>query len=311
MVEKCIALRRTLVVNSILIKFEAYLLSEKRVSVNTFQAYMQDVKQFVAFLTTKNMQLLQAQEEDLKKFLAFLKEQHCTARSMARKISSLRVFFSWAHNTVQWQNITKNIVSPKLEKRLPQFLSEKEVEELFASAQLDTSDLGKRNAVMLFLLYVAGLRISELTHLTVTHLDLDSSTIIIEGKGGKGRVVPIPAHVVVMVREYLDTVHKKFIVYHGKTDYLFPVMYGKAIKPISRQSFWGILKDLCVKTTIKRSVSPHQLRHSLATHLLKNGADLRSLQLLLGHENISTVQIYTHLDTGHLRKEYDKKHPRS
>ena len=132
-----------------------------------------------------------------------------------------------------------------------------------------------------------------------------------QGKGGKERLIPLPESMVVMLQEYRQGVHKKFIEQYGPTNYLFPVCYAGTIKPISRQSCWVILKDMCAKTSIAKEIWPHQLRHSLATHLLKNGADLRSLQLLLGHENIATVEIYTHLDTRHLRKIYDKKHPRS
>lgn len=297
---------------SILNKFEAYLLTEKRVSLNTYQAYIQDIKQLCSYLEGQKLTLQQATLDDLKKFLAYMKQtNNCTARSMARKISSMKVLYGWMHEQSGSTNHAAELRSPKLEKKLPQFLSEKEIQELFEVSNNDTSELGKRNAVMLNLLYVSGVRISELTHLKINQLDLESGTIIIDGKGGKGRIIPIPQPSVVILKNYLNAEHKKFIKQHGATDYLFPIVYGNIIKPISRQSFWGILKQLCQKTTIKRNISPHQLRHSLATHLLKRGADLRSLQLLLGHEHVSTVQIYTHLETGYLRKVYDKKHPRS
>ena len=114
-----------------------------------------------------------------------------------------------------------------------------------------------------------------------------------------------------LLQEYLATIHKSFVTQHQETDYLFPTLYAGKIKPLSRQACWMILKELCKKTSINRPISPHVLRHSLATHLLKNGAHLRSLQLLLGHENLSTVEIYTHIELSHLRTVYDKKHPRS
>jgi site-specific recombinase XerD len=230
---------------------------------------------------------------------------------MARKISSMKVFYSWARASLGYKNPAEDLKSPKLEKKLPQYLSEPEIEELFTAANEDSSEIGKRNRVMLNLIYVSGVRISELTNLKCSQVDLESGTIIVNGKGGKGRIIPIPQGTGNLIKTYLQVTHKKFTEQHGPTDYLFPIMYGKAIKPISRQSFWSILKELVKKTTIKRTISPHQLRHSLATHLLKRGADLRSLQMILGHEHVSTVQIYTHLETGYLRKVYDKKHPRS
>ena len=164
---------------------------------------------------------------------------------------------------------------------------------------------------MLYLLYVTGLRITELVSLIISNIHFDTGILEVHGKGGKGRVIPLPTPTLDMIRAYLESVHKKFIEAHGQTDYLFPTLYASAIKPITRQSFWQVLKDLCKKTTIQKAISPHTLRHSLATHLLKNGAHLRSLQMLLGHENISTVQIYTHVEVSYLRHVYDKKHPRS
>src|SRR5690606_24159719 len=138
--------------------------------------------------------------------------------------------------------------------------------------------------------------------------------ISLVGKGGRQRMIPLPSAMVHILNEYIQSMQNSMVLKRKLADrslYLFPVLYGKKIKPISRQSCWMILKKLCINAGIKRPVSPHQLRHSFATHMLKKGADLRSLQLLLGHENISTVQTYTHVETSHLRIIYDKKHPRS
>lgn len=296
---------------SILNKFEAYLLTERRIAINTFNAYMQDIRQFVTFLESNNSILQDTTLDLLKSFLATLKKEQVSARSMSRKISSLKSFFSWAQDTLQWKNYTVDLTFPKLGKKLPNYLLEHEIEELFSVAQQDTTEIGKRNKTMLFLLYVAGLRITELISLTCSRIYFDAGHLEIIGKGGKGRIVPLPQNMVTMIKQYLETYHKTFTQTHGMSDYLFPTLYAGSIKPISRQAFWAILKELCKKTSIKKPVSPHTLRHSLATHLLKKGAHLRSLQMLLGHENISTVQIYTHVDVGYLRKVYDKKHPRS
>ena len=296
---------------SVLNKFEAYLLTEKCVARNTFHAYMKDIRQFALFVRSTNTLLKDTNLIILKSYLKKLRHDTMSASSVARKISSLKVFFKWAHQQLGWLDFTHNLIFPKIEQKLPNYLSPEEIQELLQAALLDSSDTGKRNLVMLYLLYSTGVRITELTTLTTSNVDFDSGCLTVMGKGGKERIVPLQQMVMQLVRDYLSTVHKKFIYLHQTTDYLFPIIYAGTIRPISRQAFWGILKQLCKKTSIKRPVSPHVLRHSLATHLLKNGAHLRSLQLLLGHENLSTVQIYTHVELSYLRTIYDKKHPRS
>ena len=284
-------------------KFEAYLLTEKRVSVNTFSAYKCDITQFMYFLSKKNITIEQIKKNDLKKFLFYLYDRKLSARSVARKISSLKIFFAYIHQRFGWKNIAEELYMPKIEKKLPQYLTENEIKLLLTAAEHDQTVIGIRNKVMLYLLYVSGMRISELVTLTIADMHFDTGFIAVCGKGGRQRMIPIPQIVLTMIKNYMGTLKN--------TDYLFPVKYGKKIKPISRQAFWVILKKLSKRAGIDQSIFPHQLRHSLATHLLKKGADLRSLQLLLGHESIATVQIYTHVEISHLREVYDKKHPRS
>ena len=185
--------------------------------------------------------------------------------------------FSYAHEHHGWPKLAEDLIFPKLEKRLPQHLPENEVEVLLKVADLDNSDIGVRNKVMLYLLYVSGMRITELTTLSVSSLHFDTGFIALQGKGGKGRMVPLPAPMLDLLKYYLNAVHSSFVARGRATDYLFPIFYAGKIKPISRQAFWGILKKMWEKTGIKRSISPHKLRHSLATHLLQKGADLRSL----------------------------------
>lgn len=297
---------------SIITKFEAYLLTEKRIAKNTFEAYCLDLGQFAAFLKEKNIPLEKATNDVIKAYLLSLKKAGISARSMARKISSLKAFYNYAQRVVGWKNHAEDLLFPKLEKSLPRFLTEQEIAMLFDVAQKDTSYIGKRNKLILHLLYVSGTRITELTQLKIADIHMDTGFITIQGKGSKQRMVPLPQQTFELIREYLDTVHTVFRKKHSSTiEFLFPTLYAGKIKPISRQSCWVILKKLCYCAGIKRNISPHQLRHSLATHLLKKGADLRSLQLWLGHENLTTVQIYTHVDTSFLREVYDKKHPRS
>ncbi len=295
-------------------KFIVYLLTEKRVSHNTFAAYRRDIQQFMFFLKQANLVLEDLVLKDLKHFLKYLKDLELSARSMSRKISSLKTFYGYLEHHHGWDNLASELIFPKLEKRLPSYLSEQEIEHLLKVASADATDQAIRNKVMLYLLYVSGMRISEMTNMHLSDIHFDTGFIAITGKGGKGRMIPMPSPMLAMLKKYLDTVHRNFVAKKAKkraTDYLFPICYGGKIKPITRQAFWGILKNLWKKTGIAKSVSPHKLRHSLATHMLKNGADLRSLQLILGHESISTVQIYTHLETSYSRSVYDKKHPRS
>lgn len=300
------------------VHFESHLLTERRVASNTFNAYKSDLDQFAQFLNTQNKQLESLKAADLKEFLHHLISQHHVgARSMARKISTLRLFFTYLHEHAGLHDIGQTLHVPKLEKKLPHYLTEDEMKDLLKAADRDTSNNGVRNKVMLYLLYVTGMRISELIQLHVSDISFDTSLVSITGKGGRQRMVPLPEFMLKMLKEYLDTIHKTFIKNNKDKNatrfckYLFPILYAGVIKPITRQSFWMILKHVWEKTGSKKTISPHQLRHSVATHMLKRGADLRSLQLLLGHENIATVQIYTHLEKSHVRTIYDKKHPRS
>jgi integrase/recombinase XerD len=289
-------------------RFEAYLLTEKRVSDNTFGAYKKDIEQLSEFLGERL--LTEIDVADLKSFLKELHDQGISARSLARKISTLKAFFRYLNTRFEIENISKDLRFPRLEKKLPRYLTEQEIKQLFIQAEKDRSALGERNRVMLYLMYVSGMRVTELVQLKTGSVHFDTGVIHIEGKGGKQRVVPISHGMCSMLSNFLQHVHPQ-LTKKQKTNFLFPVIYGRKVKPLTRQSFWSIIKSIWKKTGSKKDISPHQLRHSLATHMLKNGADLRSLQMLLGHENVSTVQIYTHVEKSHLRNVYDKKHPRS
>jgi integrase/recombinase XerD len=299
--------------NRIIESFNTYLLTEKLVSQNTFVAYKTDIGQFIHFLNSYSLSISDLSIADIKKFLHTLKKENRAATSMSRKISALKVFLAYCTDKGHCAtDLSKQLTFPKIEQRLPEVLNEQEIEQLLAIADADRSLNGKRNKVMLYLLYVSGLRISELTNLTIGAIHWDTGFILINGKGDKQRMVPLPAAMMQLLRDYMQEVHPNGKEPRKTTiNFLFPILYGGTVRPITRQAFWGILKKLWQKSGNSKSISPHNLRHSLATHLLKRGADLRSLQLLLGHENISTVQIYTHVEKSHLRMIYDKKHPRS
>lgn len=293
-------------------KFEAYLLTEKRVSQNTFHSYKRDLEQFVRFLIKTERDFFSVTSDELKNFIHYLYSLKLTARSIARKISTLKALFGYLNLHFDIKNSAKELHIPKIDKKLPSYLSKDEVLSVLDIAGKDSSHLGMRNMIMLYLLYISGMRVSELIQLQVTDLHFDTGFIAINGKGGKQRMMPLPMAVTELLHRYISFLQNRCTIKQHKSQmYLFPVVYGKTIKPLSRQSCWIILKKMCIDAGIKRAVSPHQLRHSFATHMLQKGADLRSLQVLLGHENISTVQIYTHVETSHLRTVYDKKHPRS
>ncbi len=295
-----------------LTKFETYLLTERRVAHNTFVAYRRDIEQFMTYLAGNKLLCTKTTVQDIKGYLHHLYDQRLSARSIARKISALRALYVYIQARLGGKNVMLNIVVPKQETKLPHYLTEQEIGQLLQTVSQDSSRHNIRNKVMLFLMYASGMRVSELVNLRLSDLHFDTGLVAVSGKGGKQRLVPIPNPILVLLHEYINTAHGSQTEKKGRrTEYLFPSYYGGIVKPISRQSFWIILKEICKKSGITKPVSPHKLRHSFATHMLKNGADLRSLQLLLGHENLSTVQIYTHVETSYLRKVYDGKHPRS
>lgn len=296
--------------SDLITRFEAFLLTEKRVSQNTFSAYKNDLQQFLAYLQANSFEIVSIGSQEIKNFLAILKEQNVSPQSISRKISTLKTFFKYLANRFDITDKAHELLFPKTEKKLPHYLNEEEVELLLQMASNDNTLLGVRNKVMIYLMYVTGMRVSELVMLKTSDVQLDTGMVLIAGKGGKQRIVPLAMHIMTILVDYMQYTRISLLK-NNSSPYLFATVYAHKPKPLSRQSFWNIIKDLWKKCGKSSVISPHQLRHSLATHMLKHGADLRSLQLWLGHENLSTVQIYTHVEKSHLRTIYDKKHPRS
>ena len=311
--------------------FETYLLTERRISKNTFFAYKNDIDQLVDFLKLKKVSLERVTKVHLKNFLKFLKNQNLKAKTLSRKISSIKLFFKFLNKRFDIQNRAESLIFPKLEQRLPVYLTEEEIQKLLTAANKDGTAKGIRNKVMIYLLYATGMRVSELVNLTIDQIHFDTGFLRVLGKGNKERLVPLPENVLELLKFYLKNVYYKFLpkgrFFKFEEDekqknfilnsniqednYLFITIYRSKAKHLTRQAFWMLLKKILILSGIKKKVSPHSLRHSLATHLLKNGANIRSLQMLLGHEQLATVQIYTHLENSQLRKIYDAKHPRS
>ncbi|HLE76388.1 MAG TPA: tyrosine-type recombinase/integrase, partial [Candidatus Babeliales bacterium] len=275
-------------IDEFITKFEAYLLTEKRVSENTFAAYKQDLSQFRQFCALNQLSLEAITVNNLKDFLLFLKKRGIAPRSQARKIATIKGLFTYGAARFGLENYMQELHSPKLKKGLPAALSEEEIMQLFAEADKDDSLIGKRNSAMLYLMYVTGMRVSELISLKITDVHRDTSVVLIEGKGGRQRMVPIPEGMMQMLSAYIDET-RAAILGRQISDCLFPVLYGKKLKSPTRQAFWLVVKHIWKKANIDRPMSPHTLRHSFATHMLQKGANLRSLQILLGHEQLSTV----------------------
>ena len=297
-------------------QFETFLLTERRVAHNTFLAYKRDLEQFELFLGGGEIGFSSIQKKHLSSFLKSLKDQGLNAKSLSRKISTLRLFFKYLNEHHHVPNIAKNLVFPKIDQNLPTYLTQAEIEQLLLAANKDLSPKGVRNKVMLYVLYATGMRVSELVSMTVDQILFDTGFVKILGKGSKERHIPLPRNILELLHYYLDHIYpallpEKALVFQQKKQYLFAALYNNQIKPLSRQSLWLNLRKILQHAGIKKNISPHSLRHSLATHLLQQGADLRSLQMLLGHQSLSTVQIYTHLGDAQIRKIYDKKHPRA
>lgn len=295
-------------------QFETFLVTEKRMAANSVAAYMGDIAQVMAYCTKQERTLGAATEDDLKEYVRWLYKEHQKPRTIARKISALKVLFTFLHERYRTENAAEGLVIPKIEKNLPVYLTHDEIKQLLTAAQQDTSVKGVRNFVMLKVLYATGLRVSELVHLRKDNVHFDTGFITVYGKGGKEREIPLPMSIVQLLHEYCTTTYLALVQkveVNSRKSLLFPSVRAGSVDAITRQAFWVILKKLLRVTGITKKVSPHTLRHSLATHLLQAGADIRSLQLWLGHEQMGTVEIYTHLDKGVVRRVYDKKHPRS
>jgi integrase/recombinase XerD len=274
---------------------------------NTLDAYRRDLAQFMLWLgKQQGKDLLAAGHGDLQSYLAYQYRKKIRASSAARLLSSLKRFFRW----LQRQNRitvdpTLNIDTPKLPRSLPKSLTEANVESLLAAPDVETPR-GERDKAMLETLYASGLRVSELVTLKLPQISQDMGVVRVLGKGSKERLVPLGEEALASVRRYIAVARPALLA--GKvSDDLFVTARGSAM---TRQSFWQIIKRYASQAGLNASISPHVLRHAFATHLLNHGADLRVVQLLLGHSDISTTQIYTHVARERLKQLHAKHHPR-
>ena len=287
-------------------EYRPYLIVEKGLSKNTIIAYISDLKKFSIYLND-SFQINKTDDLSKEHIRLYLKElgKTNTSASITRKLVSLRMFFNFLiKEKIIDVNIISNFDLPKINKKLPVILSTTEMQEILETIKIN-DHISCRNRCMLELMYATGLRVSELINLNVSSINLYMGYIKVIGKGDKERIVPIGEIAKIILEIYLNQYRDKFI--KKESSLLFFNNHGNKL---SREEFYIILKQVINKTSINKKISPHTIRHSFATHLLENGADLRSIQELLGHSDISTTTIYTHISNQKIKNEYQQFHPR-
>lgn len=284
-----------------------FLRVERGLSDNTVQSYSYDLQKFKEYLDDRGIPLNEASQGDILAYFNLQREEGKSGRTLSRYLASIRCFYRYLmqEHYIQ-QDPTENLESPKVERLLPRILSVGEVDLLLSQPDVRTV-WGLRDKAMLELIYATGMRVSELLGLDTDHLNLDAGFVRCFGKGAKERIIPVGEVALRYLKEYLA----KGWVKLRKSPREKAVFLNRRGKRLSRQGFWKILKGYAKKAGIQKEITPHVLRHSFATHLLENGADLRVVQELLGHADITTTQIYTHLSQKKLREVYERSHPRA
>jgi integrase/recombinase XerD len=288
--------------------FQSYLRIERSLSANTIANYSFDLLRLTQFLEINNITKnpINISEDEIQQFI-YAVSKEVNPRSQARIISGLKSFFNYLiFEDYRTDNPMELIETPRLGRKLPDTLSIQDIDRLIAAIDLSKEE-GERNKAMLETLYGCGLRVSELVSLKISDLFFDEGFIKITGKGNKQRFVPIGKTTQKYMETYKNLIRTHIPIQKGHEDTLFLNRRGKQL---TRAMVFTIIKDLAVKINLNKSISPHTFRHSFATHLLENGADLRSIQLMLGHESITTTEIYVHLDRKHLTQIVNKFHPR-
>ena len=289
-------------------EFLHHLAVERGLAENTLSSYHRDLHQFISWLTEKEIQAVElVRRNHIMAYLLGLQKKGRAPATISRQLAALKSFYHFLmQEGALQQDPTTNLDSPKLAKKLPHVMTPAEVDRLLSMPDA-ASPSGSRDKAMLELLYATGLRVSELMALDTAHINLDMGYVQCFGKGSKERIVPMGSMAAGCLNEYLEEGRKK-LKKHPSEKALF---INKRGSRLTRQGFWKILKKYVQNAGITREIAPHTLRHSFATHLLENGADLRSVQEMLGHADIATTQIYTHLTKSRIKEVYDKTHPRA
>ena len=294
-----------------IIEFKNYLKLERSLSDNSVSAYLNDINKLVSFIKRKNLGEIKYSDVNsilINDFIEEIYNSGISTYSQARTISGLKSFFSYLLLEEKIEiDPTELIESPKLSKKLPETLNIEEIEKILSSIELNSFE-GLRNRAIIETLYSCGLRVSELTNITFQNLFLDIGFIKVIGKSSKERLVPIGTSAIKYIKKYNDEYRKLIKVKDGNEGYLFLNRRGSKI---SRNMIFIIIKNISKKIFLNKKISPHTFRHSFATHMIEGGADLRAVQEMLGHESITTTEIYTHLNKEYLREVVNKFHPRS
>jgi integrase/recombinase XerD len=295
--------------HSLLKGFQMYLRLERSLSPNTLEAYVHDVELFSQYLdqSNSNITIEKAEAGHIRSFIKYIYNLGLTDTSQSRILSGLRSFYKYLilENYIQI-NPTETIEMPKTARKLPDTLSFEEITHLLDNVDLSTAE-GERNKTMLEVLYACGLRVSELVELKYSNIYFDEGFVRVIGKGNKERLVPIGPRTLERIKFYLEHSRSQIKFKHGAEDILFLNRRGNKL---TRVMVFTIIKNLVFKAGIEKNISPHTFRHSFATHLVERGADLRAVQEMLGHESITTTEIYTHLDRKYLKETILKYHPR-
>ena len=281
-------------------KFLSFLLYERGYSKNTLSSYRVDLMELSSFLAERNSPLIKASKEYIAQFINTLSERGFTNNTIIRKLASIRTFFKYLLSEgIIKEDLVSFLDTPKKERKIPRVLFEDQIRKLLEQPLLQEERYARERSI-LELLYSCGLRVSEIVNLTINDINLDEGFVRVKGKGNKERIVPLGSKAISAIREYLKQRR------HIKEKRLF---LNNRNKGLTRQSIWLIVKQFA--SNVGLDISPHTLRHSFATHLLDNGADLRVVQELLGHSSISTTQIYTHVSNRRLKEEFEMAHPRA
>ncbi len=287
--------------------FLDHLIVDRGLARLTVESYASDMKGFSQFISKRGVKTVkQITREDLLVFLAVLDQEGMSPRTRARKISCIKSLFRFLMERGEVrENPSEQIDTPRLPKRIPEYLEPEEVERLLAATGISTPE-AMRNHAMFELMYATGLRVSELVGLEVYRVDLEMGCVTVMGKGSKERVVPMGIPSARAVMQYLESV-RPLLLRRARCEALFVTRRGG---PMTRQAFWKIVKKTALRAGIGKEISPHTLRHSFATHLVQNDADLRAVQIMLGHADISTTEIYTHVARRRLKQLHATYHPR-
>ena len=289
-------------VNNEIQDYMNYLSLERQLSPNTIDGYRRDLEDFYKFVNKSYRVIF---KEDIIKYIEYLNKK-VGPKTINRHIVSIKNYFKYLErNELIKNNPMTDITGLKTPKKMPRVLSVEDVDKLLDIELKDAYDY--RNKAMLELMYSSGLRVSELLNLTLNNIDFDMNLVRIFGKGSKERIVPMSDIATKYLFEYIN-LYRNTLIKNKVTDIIFLNSRGNKL---SRQGFFKILKEIALEKGINKEISPHVLRHSFATHLLNNGADLRSIQTMLGHENIETTQIYTHVSNNYVKQNYEEAHPRS